>query len=260
MPRPTDLARTLRRRLAPLVLGLAALAPAPALAQGGPFRVDDSGITEPGRYKIEAFAGFSTQASRERQFTITPGTTLSLLPFVEFSLGISRSGDAREPDDSGKRLFWTTTLEPQAKIELLPLDRHGIGLALKGGLAWRASAQRPAAAEDDPSFRRTESVFGLGIVSVQPFEPLQLNLNLGAERDRIAGRTAPLWGIGANYAVLEQTRLIAEASGQDRGRAALQAGIRQTVLDGQVDLDLVVGRNLSDEKATWLILGTAVRF
>lgn len=252
--------RTIRHAAAGIALGLAIAAP--ALGQGIGYRVDDSGVTEPGTSKLEAFTAFSGQGSREAQFTLTPGTTLAIIPFLELSVGITRIGLAREADGSGKRLSWTTALEPQLKAELLPIDRHRIGLAAKAGLSWRSTAQRPAPAEDEAgaAFRRTGSVFGLGIVSLQPVEPLTVNLNLGAERNRIDDRTAPLWGVGAVHEVLENTKLIAEASGTDRGRAALQAGIRQTVFGGSLDLDVAFGRNLSDEKATWLTLGAAVRF
>lgn len=237
-----------------------------ALAQGGPFRVDDSGVEEAGTIKLESFGAFSVNRNREREISVRPGFVPTALPFVEVSLGLSRSAEARDPDDA-KRRFWATRLEPEAKVELLPTERHGIGLGVKVGAALRLSAQRLGADEDPdvPGSRRLETLFATGIATVRPIEVLALNLNLGVERDRIDRRTAPLWGVGVAWRAIEAspiggTTLIAEVSGTDRGRSAVQAGLRQTVLDDRLNLDLVVGRTLSDARATWLVGGFAVRF
>jgi hypothetical protein len=61
---------------APLALA-SALAAAPAfapkaLAQGGPYRVDDAAIAAPGTFKIEAYGSFSANRSRERGYTVIP--------------------------------------------------------------------------------------------------------------------------------------------------------------------------------------------
>ncbi|MDW8444446.1 MAG: hypothetical protein RML45_09170 [Acetobacteraceae bacterium] len=235
-------------------------------AQGGPFLVDDAAVGAPGAAQVETVGRFSVNGARERVFSVRPGYTLDALP-LQLSLGVVRDGLSRG-DDGPKRRFWGTALEPEAKLRLLDLDAHGrVGLALKTGLSWRASQQRAGASDEDEAapFRRLESAFGLGIASFRLSEGLTVNLNAGVERDRLESRTQPLWGIGAGWTVLPETalgstRLIAEASGTDRGRAALQAGLRQTVFDDRVDLDLVVGRNLSDERATWLVFGLATRF
>lgn len=237
-----------------------------ALAQGGPFRVDDSGVEEAGTLKLEALGAFSVNRGREREVSVRPAFVPAALPFVEFSLGLTRGAEARDPDDA-KRRFWATRLEPEAKVEILPVERFGIGLGAKAGAAWRLSAQRLGADEDPdaPGFRRLETLFATGIATVRPIEALALNLNLGVERDRIDRRTAPLWGVGVAWRAIEEspiggTTLIAEVSGSDRGRSAVQAGLRQSLFDDRLDLDLVVGRNLSDERATWLVGGFAVRF
>lgn len=236
-------------------------------AQGGPFLVDDAAIGESGAAQLETIAGFSLQRSRERVFSVRPAYTLAAAP-LQLSLGIARDGLARG-DDGPKRRFWGTSLSPEAKLRLVDLDADGrIGLALRTGVSWRAALQRPGPAEDEdeaPRFRRLESIYGLGIASFRLVERVTLNLNAGLERDRAEGRTEPLWGVGAAWVALPETplgttTLIAEASGTDRGRAALQAGLRQTLWDDRVDLDLVVGRNLTDERASWLVFGVTGRF
>jgi hypothetical protein len=60
--------------------------------------------------------------------------------------------------------------------------------------------------------------------------------------------------------VAENWTAIAEAFGRDRGRPGLQLGIRPTILDGRVDLDLILGRNLSERRANWVTLGVTGRF
>lgn len=240
---------------------------APLHAQAGAFAVDDSAVGAAGEVSLDLVAGVSVNRARERVFAATPAYTLQAIP-LQLSLDLARDGLARG-DDGPKRRFWGTSLSPEAKLRLVDLDANGrIGLAVATGLSWRASLQRPGPAEDEgeaPRFRRLESVYGLGIASFRLVEGVTLNLNAGVERDRVAGRTQPLWGLGATWQVFEseslgETSLIAEGFGSDRGRTGLQAGIRQTVHRGRIDLDLAVGRNLSDERATWLVFGVTGRF
>lgn len=227
------------------VFALPLLLPASALAQGGPYRVDDSTILPPGGVKLDAAAGFSFRRPREAEFTLTPAATFRVLPMAEFSLGIARSAEAAE----GRA--WPTRLSPRVKIELVPLSEdRPFGLALATGLAWRTA----------PGATRLETLDAAGILSVRPAEPLTLNLNLGLERDREARRTAPVWGVGAAWEVTEGTALIAALSGSDRGRNALQAGVRQALGEGLPTLDLVLGRNLSELRGSWLVLGLTAEF
>jgi hypothetical protein len=233
-------------RFLPAFLLLPLLVPAPALAQGGPYRVDDSAILAPGAAKLDAAFGAALRRPRELEATLTPAVTFRFLPMAEFSLGLSRSAEAAE---TGRG--WATRLSPRVKIEVLPLaeDRR-FGLAIATGLAWRTA----------PGATRLETLDAVGILSVRPAEPLTLSLNLGLERDREAGRTAPLWGVGAAWEVQEGTALIAALSGSDRGRSALQGGLRQGLGEGLPTLDVVLGRNLSDRRGAWVVLGLTAEF
>jgi hypothetical protein len=192
-----------RLRAAAGIAAAFVFAPVAASAEGGPFRVDNVGVEEAGTIKLESFGAFSVNPSREREVSVRPGFVPTALPFVEFSLGLTRSAEACDPDD-GRRPFWATRLEPEAKVELFPVERFGIGLGVKTGAAWRLSAQRAGAGADAdpdaPGVRRPETLFAAGIATVRPVEPLALNL------------------------------------------------------------DLVVGRHLSDDRARWLVGGFAARF
>jgi hypothetical protein len=233
-------------RLLPALLLLPLLLPAPALAQGGPYRVDDSAILAPGRAKLDGAFGVSLRRPREIEATLTPAATFRFLPMAEVSLGLSRSAEAAE----GGR-GWATRIAPRVKIELLPLSEdRPFGLALATGAAWRTA----------PGATTLETLQAVGILSVRPAEALTLNLNLGVERDREERRTAPLWGVGAAWEVREGTALIAALSGSDRGRSALQGGLRQGLGEGLPTLDLVLGRNLSDRRGSWLVLGLTAEF
>ncbi|MCX7685881.1 MAG: hypothetical protein N2Z67_11510 [Acetobacteraceae bacterium] len=228
------------------LLALALLPPAPALAQGGPYRVDESAILAPGRAKLDAAFGLSFRRPREAEVTLPPAAPFRVLPMAEVSLGLSRSAEAADPGRA-----WATRLSPRVKIELLPLSEdRPFGLAVATGLTWRTA----------PGATRLETLEAVGILSVRPAEPLTLNLNLGVERDREARRTAPLWGLGAAWELREGTALIAAASGSDRGRAALQGGVRQALGERLPVLDLVLGRNLSDRRGSWLVLGLTAEF
>jgi hypothetical protein len=253
------LLRTLALALAASLAAAPALAPK-ALAQGGPYRVDDAAIADPGTFKLEAYGSFSVNRSRERGYTLTPGATLDALPFVEYSVELAREAEARG-DEEDKLRFWSTGVSPQLKVALLPIERHGIGVALKAGVTYLTSAQRPPPDPDAPQrFRRLDLPFATAIVSVAPVDAVTVSVNLGVEYDRTETRTSPTWGVGAAWEAIDTVSLIGAVSGTDRGRAALQAGVRKSVLDGRLDLDLVLGRNLSDERATWITAGFAARF
>jgi len=233
-------------RFLPAFLLLPLLVPAPALAQGGPYRVDDSAILAPGGVKLDAAFGVSLRRPREIEATLTPAATFRVLPMAEVSLGLSRAAEAA---DAGRG--WATRIAPRVKIELLPLaEDRPFGLSIATGLAWRTA----------PGAARLETLDAVGILSVRPAEALTLNLNLGLERDREERRTAPLWGVGAAWELRDGTALIAALSGSDRGRSALQGGLRQGLGDGLPTLDLVLGRNLSDRRGSWLVLGLTAEF
>lgn len=234
------------RLLLASLLVLPLLLPAPALAQGGPYRVDDAAILAPGGVKLDAAWGLSVRRPREAEFSLTPAATFRFLPMAEVSLGIARSAEAAA---AGRE--WATRLSPRVKIELLPFSEdRPFGLALATGLSWRTA----------PGANRLETLEAVGILSVRPAAALTLNANLGVERDREARRTAPLWGLGAAWEVADGTALIAAVSGSDRGRSALQAGVRQGLGEGLPMLDLVLGRNLSDRRGSWLVLGLTAEF
>jgi hypothetical protein len=234
------------RALLALSAALPLLLQAPALAQGGPYRVDDAAILATGGVKLDAAWGISFRRPRETEVSLTPAATFRFLPRAEISLGIARSAEAAA---SGRE--WATRLSPRVKIELVPLAEDSpFGLALATGLSWRTA----------PGANRLETLEAIGILSVRPAEALTLNLNLGAERDREARRTAPRWGLGAAWEVVGGTALVAASSGSDRGRAALQGGVRQSLGEGLPTLDLVLGRNLSDRRGSWLVLGLTAEF
>lgn len=207
-----------------LALATAAGALGPALAQGGPYRVDDSEIAPPGTVKLEGYGSFSVNRARERGYTLTPGGTFEALPFVEFSVELARDGEARG-DEADKLRVWSSGVSPQLKVSILPLERHGVGLALKAGVSYLTAAQQPAADPETPRrFRRLDLPFATAIVSVAPIEGVTVSANLGVEHDRTETRTAPTWGLGAAWEAIETVSLIGAVSGTDRGRAALQGG------------------------------------
>lgn len=88
-------------------------------------------------------------------------------------------------------------------MALLPIERYGIGLALKTGVSYRTAAQRLGADAEGPGRpRRLDRPFATAILSLAPVETVALNLNLGIEHDRTETRSAPTWGLGVAWAVL----------------------------------------------------------
>jgi opacity protein-like surface antigen len=220
-----------------LALLLILVAP-PAFAAGGAYAVDDSEVTEPGTCKADAWASFSDE--RERKFVVSPACTFSTLPFLEVSAAIERERSASRE--------WSTGLGPKLKANLLPIEERGFGLAVAVGAGYATRTSRVDA--------WTAALLG----SVEPMENMRVNLNLGWERDREADRDFLTWGAGADVGIAEGWTLIGEVFGKDRGRTSAQFGVRPTVWDGRMDIDLIYGRNLGDERAHWLTLGVTLRF
>jgi hypothetical protein len=222
-------------RILLVVLSLALAGP--ALAAGGAYVVDDSEIGEAGSCKLEAWV----QGARhdERNLVAAPACVFESLSFVELGMALTRARAGGE---------WSTSVSPKAKVTLLPIERHGIGLGVAVGAGYAT----------EPS--KVESLTAAAFLSVQPLEAARVNFNLGWERDRTVPRDFATWGIGTDVQVAENWTAIAEAFGRDRGRPGLQLGIRPTILDGRVDLDLILGRNLSERRANWVTLGVTGRF
>ena len=213
------------------------LSSGPALAAGGPYVVDDSEIGESGACKVEAFGAVSD--AHDGNVTVAPACTFTSLPFVELGANFAR---VRSGGD------WSTQFGPKAKASLLPLD-SGLGIGVSASTMFSADESR------------LETGTLLFPFTINPWQPLRINFDIGAVYDRAQDRkTHAFAGVGFELGVLDKLTLIGELFGRDEGRAAQQAGVRYGAVPETVDLDLVFGRNLDGTRSDWITLGTIVKF
>jgi hypothetical protein len=225
-------------RMFPALAALAAMLHAEQARASGPYIVDDAAITPPGTGQIEAWLSLSRDNSI---VNFVPATTLRPLPSVEWSLTLN-----------GSRVFNSaaTTVAMQGKWQLRDPDHGQFGLALAGNVALDAGTGRAGTAHL------------YSALTVPAGERIRLHGNLGWSRSFGDDRRSTLnWGARAEAAVVpDRLAVHAEAFGASRGGAGYQVGLRPTNRKGNVDLELLFGRNLAGERHKWLTMGTAIRF
>ncbi len=224
------------RGLVAALLFLVAGSPSAALAAGGAYAVDDSDTNPPGDCKIDAWG--SAADNRDRALVVSPACTLTALPTVEWAAEFRRARDAGA---------MSTEVAAKAKAGLLPLDQHGVGVALAGRIGYAAQQHRIGNVSMNVP------------VSFKPVDDVKLNVNAGLLRDELREQNFRTWGAGAEWA-LSSVTLIGEVFGQTQSRPRWQAGPRFGVLDGAMDIDVIAGRNITGAPANWLTLGSTLRF
>jgi hypothetical protein len=220
-----------------LALFCIALAPGRVLAAGGAFAVDDAGVDEAGACKVEAWTSFA----RNRDFigVVAPACVVRLGTPVELGAQFDRSRSGGE---------WGTGLSLKAKTALVPRGDDGVvGVALVGGIGFDLTAHE------------TAELFVNVPVTIRIAEPLLLNFNVGALRDRVEQRSFVTWGAGFELSLAPRFTLIGEVFGQSSEDPGAQLGLRYTPHE-KVDFDLIYGRNLAGERADWITVGLNLRF
>jgi len=216
---------------------LLALAAAPAWAASGPYVVDDSEILDPGGCKLEAWA--SRGGTGDHLAVVSPACTFTALP--PFELGVTF---ARGRADG----VYDTLIGPKLKTSLLPIERFGVGVGfmVSGGYS--------------TSLDRAESVTAFVPLTVVPVDALRLSLNLGWSWDRASHRHYSFSGLGGEWQLHPRLALVAEAYGLDSGRWGKQIGLRPTLIEDLLDLDLVYGHDIDGSRSDWFSLGGILRF
>ena len=208
-----------------------------AFAAGGAYVVDDAGIVPPGECQVESWAAFADDSGRV--FTAQPSCTAAALPMVEFAvLPVRQHLDG----------LWSTVIGAQAKAAILPTARGRIGAGPTFG------------AQYDTTVDRMSRYYVNLPVTVMPTESIALNFNVGWSRDALTEEDFATWGAGAEWAITPRVMVIGEVFGRDRGRAGWQLGPRVSLFDAPIDIDLILGRNVTFTPATWFTFGVTFPF
>ena len=229
---PASRQRALRRNLIFIGTTLAVGLVSKAFAAGGSYVVEDGAINASGECNVDGGYTRSTQHA-----TLSAACTSRTMPSLQW-------GAAIEDDPEH------TQLSPQLKGSLWVWQDAGVEIA------WAAAAH--IAVDRRHPFDGAD----LGLpLTWQPFEALRLNLNTGWTHAYDDGEQNHrwTWGTGVEYDLARSLTLIAERYGQQGGEQAWQAGPRLHVGE-RIDVDLVVGRNLTGERDQWLTTGATLRF
>ncbi|MDI1328653.1 hypothetical protein [Pseudomonas sp.] len=240
---PAAQGRRLRRNLLFVSLTLSLIAVlsiiSKANAAGGAYTVDDAGINAPGECNIDAWYQNGRHGSSSS--VVSQDCTLKGLPNAQLGAAVQHDRDDGDSE---------TRLSPQFKAQIFSREDLGLELALAGSTHL--------------AFNRAHAFDGVDLnlpFTYQPFETLRLNFNAGWTHAYDDGEQNHrwTWGTGVEYDLARSLTLIAERYGKQGGEQTWQAGPRLHVGEG-IDVDLVVGRNLTGERDQWLTTGATLRF
>ncbi len=216
-----------------------------ARAANGAYAVDAADISDTGSCKIESWLSSATNtdfsAVANPSCVVDP---LKLKP-VEVSLLTNRArGDGE----------WSTMLQPKAKVNLVPTAIGKLGLAVYGGGSFEA-----ATGDSLTVFTVMPATFRLS-------ETMRINLNGGWLWDRMAGRHYAIWGAGFDWKFTDTLEWTIETFGQAGNadtpgivRPRFQTGVRYRPNE-IFSVDVILGHNITGEGASWLTVGTTIRF
>ena len=214
-----------------------------AWAANGAYAVDAADISEVGSCKLESW--ISTATNADFSLVANPSCVVDIGRPVELSVLNNRfHGDGD----------WSTTFQPKAKTNLIPT---GIG---KLGLSFYAGGSFDALTGDNLT------AFAVIPATYRLSEVMRINFNGGWLWDRSADRHYLLYGIGWDWKFTEVLQLTVEAFGQagtadvpSVTRPRFQTGVRYRPNE-IFSVDVIYGHNITGENASWLTLGTTVRF
>jgi hypothetical protein len=219
------------------------LAAGEARAANGAYAVDAADISETGSCKVESW--ISTATNTDFSAVANPSCVVDPFKPVELSLLTNR---ARSDGD------WSTTIAPKAKTNLVPT---GIG---KFGFSFFAGGQFDALTGENLA------AFAVVPVTYRLSETMRINLNGGWLWDRMSDRHFLTYGLGFDWKFTDVLQWTIEAFGQ-AGAADIPSVVRPRFQTGVryrpneiFSVDVIYGHNITGENASWLTIGTTIRF
>jgi hypothetical protein len=216
-----------------------------ARAANNAYAVDAADIGETGSCKIESWLSSATNTD----FSAVANPSCVVDPFkikpVELSL---LTNHARSDGE------WSTSIAPKAKVNLVPtgVGRLGVSAYVNASFDALTGENLTMSAVIPATYRLSET--------------MRINLNGGWLWDRTTDRHFALYGIGFDWKFTETLQWTIEAFGQ-AGSADTPSTVRPRVQTGLryrpseiFSIDVILGHNITGEAATWLTIGTTIRF
>ena len=218
--------------------------PERAFAAGAAYQVDTAEISEPGSCKVESWASFAS--NRDFFSAVAPACVVKLYRVFEVSAQFNRARSDEE---------WGSGVTPKLKTQL---KRGSIG-------SW-AIAATATSSYDLLTGENTAYAFAVP-ATLRLTNNQRINVNLGYQRDRVAGRDYLTYGFGFDTRTSDNVWTVtAEVFGQAGVAENLptvqprwQLGLRYRPID-EFNVDLIYGRNITGENANWITLATVIRF
>ena len=214
-----------------------------ARAANGAYAVDAADIAEVGSCKVESW--LSTATNTDFSAVANPSCAVNIIRPVELSLQTVRSRSDGE---------WSTTLAPKAKTNIAPT---GIG---RWGVSFYAGGSFDAMTGENLT------AFAVVPMTYRLSETMRVNLNGGWLWDRSIDQHYFIYGLGFDWKLTETLQWTIEAFGQAGWsdtpsvvRPRFQTGLRYRPND-IFSLDVIFGHNITGENASWLTIGTTIRF
>jgi hypothetical protein len=216
-----------------------------ARAANNAYAVDAADISETGSCKIENWLSSATNTD----FSAVANPSCVVDPFklkpVELSLLTNRARSDGE---------WSTSIAPKAKVNFLPtgVGRLGVSGYINASFDALTGENLTIAAVIPATYRLSET--------------MRVNFNGGWLWDRTIDQHYFTYGIGFDWKFTNTLQWTIEAFGQAGAtdtpnvvRPRFQTGVRYRPND-IFSVDVIFGHNITGENASWLTIGTTIRF
>ena len=217
-----------------------------ARAANNAYAVDAADISETGSCKIESWLSSATNTD----FSGVANPSCVVDPFklkpVELSLLTNRARSDGE---------WSTTIAPKAKINLVPtgVGKLGFSFYAAGAFDTLTGENLTVAAVIPATYRLSET--------------MRINANGGWLWDRTIDKHYFAYGIGFDWKFTNTLQWTIEAFGQAGSAVDSPSTIQPRFQTGLrfrpneiFSVDFILGHNITGEGASWLTIGTTIRF
>jgi hypothetical protein len=216
-----------------------------ARAANNAYAVDAADISETGSCKIESWLSSATNSD----YSAVANPSCVVDPFkikpVELSLLANRARSDGE---------WSSSIAPKAKINLVPTGVGKLGVSFYAAGAFDAvtGENHTVAAVIPATYRLSET--------------MRINVNGGWLWDRATDRQFAFYGASFDWKFTDTLQWTIEAFGQ-AGSADMPSTVRPRFQTGVryrpneiFSVDVIFGHNIMGEGASWLTIGTTIRF
>jgi hypothetical protein len=214
-----------------------------ARAANNAYAVDAADISEVGSCKVESWMSMATNTD----FSAVANPSCVVNPFKPVELSMLTNHAKSEGE-------WNTSIQPKAKMNFIPTGVGKLGVSFYAGGSF------------DVAHGENLTVFAVIPATYRLSETMRINLNGGWLWDRTTDKHFALYGVGFDWKFTDTLQWTIEAFGQAGAsdtpsvvRPRFQTGLRYRPNE-IFSVDLIYGHNITGENASWITVGTTIRF